>query len=80
MMTPSMDIYSKPGTRIRFKDNGGYREQRESALQILSYDEVYTVARIDVYSSSSFVVLNEIPLRSFNTTMFEEVENGNSPN
>lgn len=70
-----MDIYSPPGTRVRFMNKGGYEIQPKQAIKEgLIEEEVYTVSYIDVGSWTSYVYLKEFPNKSFNTVMFDQVE------
>jgi hypothetical protein len=73
-----MDIYSKPGTKIVFINKNGYDHERESANKILKVGQIYTVESIDVRSFVSYVKLEEVPGKGFNTVMFERIvqENG----
>jgi len=68
----TMDIYSKPGTKIRFRNCGGYPAEAELAAKVLNITDTYTVESIDVHSSISYVRLYEFPNESFNTVMFSE--------
>lgn len=69
-----MDIYSPPGTRVRFAHpTNGYLIDQETAAKHLVVGEVYTVDHADVYSSSTTVYLVGYPDVGFNSVMFEEV-------
>lgn len=70
----SMDIYSKPGTRVRFTGFGGYDLDQKHARQHLMIGSTYTVSKIDVSDWSSMVHLREVPGNGFNTVMFSEVD------
>jgi hypothetical protein len=69
-----MDIYAPTGTKVRFINANGYDHERKAAASILDTAKTYTVASTNVRQSSSSVYLQEIPTRSFNTVMFETVE------
>jgi len=67
---PRMDIYSPPGTLVMFDGRGGYDWEQEAAKQLLTMRGIYTIARVDVFSSSSTVYLVGVKGRGFNTTLF----------
>lgn len=69
-----MDIYSPPGTKIRFTANGGYEIEMEEAKEILELGAIYTVKYTSVGQSYSTVVLEEFPHKQFNTCLFDKVE------
>lgn len=69
-----MDIYSPPGTRVRFAHpTNGWPIDQETAAKHLVVGEVYTVDGADVHSSSTTVYLVGYPDVGFNSVMFEEV-------
>lgn len=70
----SMDIYSKPGTKVRFTGYGGYEYQQEFARRFLDIDGIYTVEDTDVQAWHTDVFLRERPKKGFNSVMFAEVE------
>lgn len=70
-----MNMYSPPGTRVRFMNKGGYEIQPRLAIKAgLIEEEVYTVAYVDVGGWTSYVYLKEFPNEGFNTAMFDQVE------
>lgn len=72
---PTIDITSKPGTRIRMRypDNGHLTDQREVALHKLKVNSLYTVKNIRVGGWISYVELEELPGKWFNTVHFAPV-------
>lgn len=70
----SLDIYSAPGTRVRFSDKHGSDYDVEFAKSCLIIGEVYTVKSIDVHSWISYVELKECPGKSFNSVLFFHAE------
>lgn len=72
-----MDIYSKPGTKIRFSGDvtqdqinwGGHDDPRG----ILIPGHEYTVDETEVRSWYTKLRLKEHPGKSFNTIWFEEI-------
>lgn len=72
---PTMDIYAKPGTKVRFRAGGGYKWQKEDAENAgFVKNEVYTVKRCDIGHSHTDVLFDEIPGR-FNSCLFADVSN-----
>ncbi|UMO76033.1 hypothetical protein [Planktothrix phage Pra-JY27] len=69
-----MDICAKPGTKVRFINANGLREDRDKARFYLTENEVYTVNRIAIGPWRSEVFLEEVLGQGFNTVMFEEVK------
>ena len=69
-----LSIYAKSETKVKFINDNGYDFEREEANQILGTDKIYTVKHINVGGWISYVHLKEIPNKSFNTVMFDEVE------
>ncbi len=68
----SMDILSKPGTKVSFHNpNAGYAGDIKKAAEHLELGEVYTVKMIRIEAWISYVWFEEIPDVSFNTVMFE---------
>lgn len=70
----SMDIYAKPGTKVRYTGTGGYDGERAIATEHIEVGTVLTVQRILVGGFMSYVEFEEIPDMRFNTVMFEEIE------
>lgn len=66
---PRMDIYSRPGTMVVFDAGGGYPYEQERAKKVLEVGKTYAVARVEVQSARSSVMLVGIEGR-FNTVMF----------
>lgn len=69
-----MDIYAKPGTKVKYLGKNGYDAERERAKEFLEVGAVLTVKEIDVHSWVSYALFEEVPGVWFNTVMFEEVE------
>jgi len=70
----TMDIYSKPGTKVYFLGANGYEAELVDAMKIFLLGQHLTVKRIDVGSSISYVEFEEFPNRMFNTVMFNNVD------
>lgn len=68
-----MDIYAKPGTKVRYTGIGGYDSDKEYAKMHLEVGAIVTVKEIDVGNFTSYVEFEETPGCAFNTVMFEEV-------
>ena len=68
-----MDIYAKPGTKVRYTGIGGYDSDKTYADTHLNVNAIVTVKSVDVGGFTSYVEFEEIPGCSFNTVMFEEV-------
>lgn len=66
----AMDIYSKPGTRVRFTGHGGYDHHKEHANKFLTVDQVYTVERTEVGGWHTDIYLEGFPHEGFNSVMF----------
>ncbi len=71
-----MNIYSAPGTKVRFLNKNGYEYDLEHARKYLNTNRIYTVRNIDVGGWSSTVYLEEVPGEYFNTVCFKEVSLG----
>ena len=69
----SMDIYSSIGTKVTFLNRNGTDFDRVEAEKILKIGEVYTIANIDVRDYISYVTLEEVPGKTFNSVMFDNV-------
>lgn len=68
----SMDIYSKPGTKIVFTGENGSDWDKEHAFKHLEVGKEYTVKSIEVGGWSSLLELEEVPGVRFNTVHFIE--------
>lgn len=68
-----MRLNAPKGQTVKFCGVNGYPHELEEASSVLSSDKVYHVLYVNVYSSSSEVILQEFPDKIFNTVMFEEV-------
>lgn len=64
-----MDIYSQPGTKVRFTGYGGYESDQRRARELLEVDGIYTVDSINVGGWKSSVRFAEVE-GWFNTVMF----------
>tara|TARA_R110002074_G_scaffold28069_1_gene80997 strand:+ start:168 stop:431 length:264 start_codon:yes stop_codon:yes gene_type:complete len=70
-----MEIYALKGHQIICDDlDVGYDYQKEIANKYLELGKIYTVEKTQVESSSTKVILQEIPGIEFNSTCFEDVE------
>lgn len=67
---PYMDIYSKPGTKVRFMGKGGLDHEKEDAQRFLKVGKLYTVKNIIVGRFCSWVYLEEFPEHQYNTDLF----------
>lgn len=67
-----MNIHSKPGTKVKFIDKNGTKQDKKYASKILNIEDVYTVKSIEVHRWVSYVTLEEVPNHEFNTVMFED--------
>lgn len=72
-----MDIYAKPGTKVRYAGTGGYDGERAIATEHIEVGTVLTVKNIKVGGFMSYVEFEELPNIRFNTVMFEEVTDNN---
>lgn len=72
----TMNIYSKPGTKVVFAyPDNGYPSEKETVKKLgLKLGEVYTVKMTIVSQSSTSVYLEEFPCISFNSVHFEDFE------
>ena len=69
-----MDIYAKPGTKVRYTGEGGYDNDKHFANSRLNVGDVLTVKNINVGNFMSYVEFEEVPGCNFNTVMFENTE------
>lgn len=69
-----MDMYAQRGSKVIFTGQGGRDSDKEFANKYLKVGEVYTVKTTKVFDWISFVVLEELPSKDFNTVMFEDLE------
>jgi hypothetical protein len=70
----SMDIYSPEGTKVTFLDRNGTDFDRVEAEKILKVGQVYTIKSIEVYDWVSYVTLEEVPDKTFNSVMFDNLK------
>lgn len=73
-----MNIYSKPGTKVKVcsvngKVQGGYESDKELIIKYLDLKKTYTVEYIEIHDSCSYVYLKEVPDIGFNTVCFNTV-------
>ena len=68
-----MSLTSQPGSKVMFNGNGGYEGEQVQAKTFLQIGKEYTVQMIDVGGFISYVSLEEMPDKIFNTTMFSNV-------
>ena len=69
-----MSLTSQPGSKVIFHGNGGYVGEQVQAKIFLQIGKEYTVQTMDVGGFTSYVSLEEIPDKSFNTTMFSNIK------
>lgn len=70
-----MDIHSPKGTKIVYAyPNNGWDYDVKRAAEHLTVGETYTVARIEVGNSTSYVTLEEKPDYVFNTVQFSHAK------
>lgn len=67
-----MNIYARPGYKVRFLGKNGFDNDLIKAFEHLEKGAVYTVAAIEVGNWSSVVWFEENPTVAFNTVMFED--------
>ena len=70
-----MDIYSPPGTRVKFLDENGYEFYKSAARKFFSKGQTLTVKTIAVGNWMSYAEFEECPGKKFNTVMFTETNN-----
>lgn len=71
----TMCVWTPLGTKIRcVSPESGLDKDVEHSNMYLIIGEAYTVQKIDVYDSISYVWLEEIPGTCFNTVQFENIE------
>ena len=68
-----MDIYAKPGTKVKYTGEGGYDNDRHIAASHMEIGTIVTVKKIDVGNFMSYVEFEEFPGIRFNTVMFENI-------
>ena len=68
-----MDIYAKPGTKVKFLGCNGYEFELQEAMKTFVPGEILTVDNIEVGGWSSSAEFEEFPGR-WNTVMFGDVE------
>ena len=67
-----MDIYARPGTKVKFEHFWGYDSDIERAKKYLKKGAIYTVEKTEVDAFYTDVFLKEIPSVPFNSVMFKE--------
>ncbi|MDM0041836.1 hypothetical protein QTI05_22540 [Variovorax sp. J22R193] len=71
---PTMNIYAKPGTVVRFRAGGAYDWEKTSAVEAgFVRNQTYTVKRCDIDHSKTHVLFDEIPGR-WNSCLFADVD------
>jgi len=68
-----MDIYSSIGTKVTFLDRNGTEFDRIEAEKILKVGEIYTIADIEIHDWISYVTLEEVQGKTFNSVMFDNL-------
>lgn len=71
-----MNIYALKGHKVICNDNldTGYKQDSIRAKYYLEVGKVYTVEHTEVSNTSTYVWLEEIPNKSFNSIYFEDVD------
>ena len=70
-----MNIYALKGHKVKCVSlESPYEYQTERAKKYLEIGKEYTVEKTEVCSSSTNVILQEIPEIEFNSTLFEDVK------
>lgn len=68
-----MNIYSKPGTKVRFNESCEAQTRwgaNDEANDYLVKDQEYTVDHIEVHNQHTKVYLTEFPGKKFNSCVF----------
>jgi|GEM_PF-3177675 len=68
-----MHLYTAPGEKVVFLDDGGTQHDRDVAQKYLAEGDEYTVEKLSVDRWNSQLYLKEFPGVSFNTVMFANV-------
>lgn len=68
---PTMDIYSEPGTKVRFTGRNGSDCDLLMSKSYLVVGRVYTVDHTEVANYSTDVFLKEFPDVPFNSVHFQ---------
>ncbi len=70
-----MNIYALEGHKVKcISLESPYEYETERAKKYLEIGKIYTIDSTEVHSSSTDVLLQEIPNIEFNSTLFEDVE------
>ena len=70
-----MNIYAKPGTKVKFVSNKLYRWDIDPKnADVLTPGNVYTVDRMEIHSWHTEVYLIEHPKVEFNSVWFDDME------
>ncbi len=71
-----MNIYTEPGSMVKFTGKGGYVSDRELGNKHLDTETIYTVSRIVIngWSSEVYLELEGLEKIGFNTVMFENID------
>lgn len=73
MQYEPMAIDAPAETKVRFTGHGGYDSEQARARELLTIGATYTIERTEVGGWRTDVYLKELPGKSFNSVMFEEV-------
>ena len=80
MENETMDIHSKPGTKVIFTGNNSHDwEQEEARILFVPGISILTVSGIDIGSFETSVFFEEVPGRSFNSVMFANLKDTAQP-
>lgn len=69
-----MNIYAKKGEKVKYTGKNGRDSDKQHANKYLKIGEVYTVNQTFVYPYISYVELEEMPSKQFNTVNFDDYE------
>lgn len=70
-----MNIYAEKGDKVIVTKDSikrGYDADKDRAKKYLDVGKVYTVEKLNVYSTHSWVYLLEFPDKVFNSVQFED--------
>ena len=70
----AMDIYSPPGTRVKYLGFNGHDNDKEQGDKFLTAGQIYTIKETVVGGWHTDVYLEEVGGQGFNSVMFGAVE------
>jgi hypothetical protein len=69
-----MDIYAKPGTKVRYSGKNGYGFEHKKFLDDgIEIGAIFTIRNVEIGQSKSYVSFEEIDGK-YNTVIFEEIK------